>query len=218
MYVGNCCVKFNLSIQRSGFFFLATAYTQHLSKEMFFIFGFIIFFLGAKCTDVSGNSLIKIYKYFYRDYQVIFIKLLHTILFFLYGKQRSWLSQQTHYWTTHHAAILMEMWYAIKSPLRRNTLPNRLASIKLGLQPHIFTETFIPEDVFGTKEILDIWIKFPLEVDANSSLILQVDSNAFRSTKTYTKIFTIGFLSGFDKLIELQFSNIKLLCTLFREI
>ncbi len=100
----------------------------------------------------------------------------------------------------------------------RQTASPRLASTKLTLQPYIFSETHIPEDVFGTKQILHIWIKFPLEVDENSSLILQLDANAFRSTKNYTKIFTIdsidctlmdlGFLSGFDKLIELQFSNI----------
>jgi len=33
----------------------------------------------------------------------------------------------------------------------RNTLP-KLASIKLILRIHIFTETFIPEYVFGTKD------------------------------------------------------------------
>ena len=106
----------------------------------------------------------------------------------------------------------------VQKALMRNTLSNRLASIKLILQPGIFTETIIPQDVFGEKQILRIGIEFPLEVVENSSLILQVDADAFRSTKGYTEIFRIGgvdctqldlsFLSGFDKLTEFTFSNI----------
>jgi len=94
----------------------------------------------------------------------------------------------------------------------------RLASIKLTLQPYIFSETFIPEDVFGSKRILDILIQFPNEAKVNRSLSLEVDPNAFRSTKSYTEIIRIyyidctlldlGFLSGFDKLTLLDFGNI----------
>ncbi len=105
----------------------------------------------------------------------------------------------------------------VQKAIMRNTLP-RLASIKLILQPGIFTETIIPQDVFGEKQILRIGIEFPLVVVENRSLLLQVDDDAFRSTKGYTKIFRIGgvdctqldlsFLSGFDKLTEFTFSNI----------
>ena len=40
----------------------------------------------------------------------------------------------------------------VQKVLVRNTLP-KLASIKLILRIHIFTETFIPEYVFGTKDL-----------------------------------------------------------------
>jgi len=53
----------------------------------------------------------------------------------------------------------------------------------------------------------------------NRSLSLQIDCNAFRSTKSYTTNFKInridctlldlGFLSGFDKLTKLVFGNIN---------
>jgi len=53
----------------------------------------------------------------------------------------------------------------------------------------------------------------------NRSLSLQIDGNAFRSTKSYTPNFKIniidctlldlGFLSGFEKLTKLVFSNIR---------
>jgi len=90
--------------------------------------------------------------------------------------------------------------------------------VKLSLRPYILSETFIPEDVFGTKRILDIWIEFsPVFVDR--SLSLQVDTDAFRSTKSYTEKLTItyidctlldlSFLSGFDKLTHLNLWNIN---------
>ncbi len=100
----------------------------------------------------------------------------------------------------------------------KRTSSHRLASVQLILQPYIFTETFIPEDIFGTKRILDIRIEFPYEAVANHSLSLEVDADAFRSTKSYTKEFGINiidctlldlsFLSGFDKLTKLHFNNI----------
>ena len=93
-----------------------------------------------------------------------------------------------------------------------------LASVKLILQPKINTETFIPEDVFEKNRILDIWIEYPTDSVCCDSK-LQVDSEAFRSTKSYTTQFTINiidctlldlvFLSGFDKLTNLQLSNIN---------
>jgi len=100
----------------------------------------------------------------------------------------------------------------------RTSFP-RQASVKLTLQPFIFSETFIPEDVFGTKRILDIWIEYPYGTFMNRSLSLQVDADAFRSTKIYTKNFTIygidctlldlSFLSGFNQLTKLVLGNIN---------
>jgi len=92
-----------------------------------------------------------------------------------------------------------------------------LTSVKLTLEPYIFRETLIPEDIFGIKRILDIWIRYP-DLVVNRPLSLQVDANAFRSTKSYTNKFTINmidcslldldFLSGFDELTELGLYNI----------
>ena len=61
----------------------------------------------------------------------------------------------------------------------------RLSNVKLILQPYTFSESFIPEDIFGVKEILDIWIGYPFEAIVNRSLILNVDADAFRWTKVY---------------------------------
>jgi len=106
----------------------------------------------------------------------------------------------------------------VRKVFKRTSSP-RLASVQLTLQPYIFTETLIPEDIFGTKRILEIWIQFPYKAVANRSLSLEVDVDAFRSAKSYTKEFTIniidcvlldlGFLAGFDKLNNLTFSNIN---------
>ena len=103
----------------------------------------------------------------------------------------------------------------VKKVFRRTSFP-RLASAKLILHPYIFIDKFIPEDVFGTKLILDINLEY--SSDSGGDIELQVDANAFRSTKSYTnqfKIHTIdctnlnlGFLSGFDKLIYLDLTNI----------
>jgi len=100
---------------------------------------------------------------------------------------------------------------------KRTSLP-RLASVKLILQPFIFSETFIPEGVFGTKRILDIEIEYPYEALVNRSLSLEVDADAFRSTKNYTTDFLINvidctlldlsFLSGFNQLTKLLLANI----------
>jgi len=49
----------------------------------------------------------------------------------------------------------------VENVFRRTSSP-RLASIKLTLQPYKFSETLIPEDVFGTKRVLDIRIEYPL--------------------------------------------------------
>ena len=93
-----------------------------------------------------------------------------------------------------------------------------LASVTLTLQPYIFSETHIPEDVFGTKQVRDIRIQYPDGLVEHSSLILKVDANAFRSSKSYTHEFTInfidctqldlGFLAGFDRLTKLALFNI----------
>jgi len=94
----------------------------------------------------------------------------------------------------------------------------KLASVTLVIQPYILSEKSIPKDVFGKKQIVDIWIEYPTEVFVNLSLSLKVNPNAFRSTKRHTEIFTMnridctvldfGFLTGFDKLTNLTFANI----------
>lgn len=98
----------------------------------------------------------------------------------------------------------------------RTSLPS-LASVTITLQPYIFTETFIPKDIFGTKRIQNIKLQHPYGFFANRSISLQVDANAFQSTKNYTDKLTIemidctlldlAFLSGFDKLTKLNFVN-----------
>jgi len=103
----------------------------------------------------------------------------------------------------------------VKKVFRRTSFP-RLASAKLILHPYIFIDKFIPEDVFGTKLILDINLEY--SSDSGGDIELQVDANAFRATKSYTNQFKIktidcthlnlGFLSGFDKLTYLDLTNI----------
>jgi len=103
----------------------------------------------------------------------------------------------------------------VQKVFKRTPFP-RLLSVKLVLQPEVFSESVIPENVFGTKQILDILIEYPLDSYYDNKL--QVDVNAFRSTKSYTTNFTINnihctlldlsFLSGFDKLTKLHFNNI----------
>ena len=71
----------------------------------------------------------------------------------------------------------------VQKAFKRSSFP-RAASLILTLQPYISSETFIPEDVFGTKQILDIDIEYPLGSCCHNKL--QVDANAFRSTKSFT--------------------------------
>ncbi len=94
-----------------------------------------------------------------------------------------------------------------------------LEAVKLTLKPYISSETFIPEDIFGEKQIRDIEIGYPLRTFVNRSLSLQVDADAFRSTKNFTKTFLIyyvdctfldlGFLSGFNELTSLTFFGLN---------
>jgi len=103
----------------------------------------------------------------------------------------------------------------VQKAFRRTPFP-RLLSVKLVLQPDVFSETIIPEDVFGTKRILDISIEY--ELSSCCYIKLQVDADAFRSTKSYTNqlklyafdciLLDLGFLSGFDKMTELKFGVI----------
>jgi len=99
-----------------------------------------------------------------------------------------------------------------------------LKSAKVTFQPRE-NETLIPEDVVGTKRILDIRIGFSEYYQLQNVTfieyykMLKVDADAFRSTKSYTEIFTIenidcthldlGFLSGFDRLTNLTFYSIN---------
>lgn len=106
----------------------------------------------------------------------------------------------------------------IQRVLRRTSIPT-LASIKIILKPYIVSETFNPEDVLGNKRALQVWLEYPSRSFMNLSLSLQVDPNAFRTTKTYTKTITfykidcslldLIFLSGFEKLTNLTFSNVN---------
>jgi len=90
-----------------------------------------------------------------------------------------------------------------------------LESVKLTLKPYIFSETFVPEEIFGTKKIQGISIGYSYGVFINRSLSLQVDVDAFRSTKNFTiyyadcSVLNLGFLSGFDELTSLKFSNMN---------
>jgi len=64
----------------------------------------------------------------------------------------------------------------VQTIFRRTSFPI-LASVKLILQPYIFSETIIPEDIFGTKRILDIGIEYPLDACCDNKL--QVDADVF---------------------------------------
>ncbi len=100
----------------------------------------------------------------------------------------------------------------------RRTSFSRLDSVELILQPFIFNESLIPEDVFGVKRIRHIRIDYPYVATVNRLLTWEVDPNAFRSTKSYTTSFTIiyidctlfdlDFLSGFEILFTLVLLNI----------
>ena len=94
-----------------------------------------------------------------------------------------------------------------------------LKFFKLILKPFIFKETLIPDNILGFTQTLELRIQYPdCSCFGHSSLILEVDPNAFHSTKNYTKGFRLdnidcslldlNFLSGFDQLIELVFFNI----------
>jgi len=94
-----------------------------------------------------------------------------------------------------------------------------LKGVQLTLESDIINETFIPEDVFGSIGILRLKIGYPIKsYSEDLSPSLQVDANAFRSTKNYTNEFSIyyvdctlldlGFLSEFEKLTKLDFSHI----------
>jgi len=105
---------------------------------------------------------------------------------------------------------------AIQKAFKRSSSP-KLLSVKLILQPGIFSETVIPEDIFATTQILDIRIDYPFGSCCDTKL--QVDAGAFRATKSYTNTFHIDgiecalldldFLSGFDQLTSLSFHNIQ---------
>jgi len=93
-----------------------------------------------------------------------------------------------------------------------------LASVELSLQSYKISETLIPENLLGNKRVSDIAIGYSSNSVVNQSLSLQVDPNAFQSTKTYTKSFTLSsvdcslfdlsFLAGFDKITDLSFINV----------
>jgi len=74
----------------------------------------------------------------------------------------------------------------IQNICHRTSFP-KLNSVKLILQPFIVSETFIPEDVFRSKRIIEITIEYPYGLALDRFYSLQVDLNAFRSTKSYTK-------------------------------
>ncbi len=100
----------------------------------------------------------------------------------------------------------------------RTKFPDILDSVALILQPYIFSETIIPEDVFGVNRMRRILLEYPYGTFINRSLSLQIDPNAFRSSKSYTNKFELrfidctlldlSFLSGFDNLTELWFFHI----------
>ena len=93
-----------------------------------------------------------------------------------------------------------------------------IPSIKLILIPFKFTETYIPEDILGSKRSLEITLQYPPGTFQNASLALQVDPNAFRSTQNFTRklildnfdcsLLDLSFLSGFEKLTDLFFANL----------
>lgn len=90
-----------------------------------------------------------------------------------------------------------------------------LDSITLILRPSI--SGFIPSNILSNKRTPELSIQFN-DGSQNSSINWQVDTEAFRYTKNYTKTFRVNFmdcaklnfrfLAGFDKLNNLTFSNI----------
>jgi len=107
----------------------------------------------------------------------------------------------------------------VQKVFRQTTNLPTLTSFHFILQPYIFKETIIPEDILGSTRTLKLSVKYACSCSfGNSSLILQVDSKAFQSTRNYTKTFEadtidcslldLNFLSGFDQLNELLFLNI----------
>lgn len=106
----------------------------------------------------------------------------------------------------------------VQKVFRKNSIPI-LNLAQLILKPFILTETFVPEDILGRKRALNLKIQYPiLQGIMNESLSLQVDPNAFRFTKSYTKKFflnhidctllDLNFLKGFDKLTTVHFTNV----------
>ena len=91
-----------------------------------------------------------------------------------------------------------------------------MASVTLILQPSTMGEGTIPKDVFGNQQVSEISIGY--HKYSFSDTQLEVDVNAFQSTKGSTTKFKLSFvdctlldlsfLSGFDKLAHLMFSNI----------
>jgi len=101
----------------------------------------------------------------------------------------------------------------------RQDFKSTLKSFKLILQPFIFKETIIPDYIIGSAQILKLMVRYPdCTCFGNSSLFLQIDPNAFHSTKNYTNKFMVEnidcslldlkFLSGFDQLNELVLLDI----------
>jgi len=102
----------------------------------------------------------------------------------------------------------------IKNVFHRTAFPT-LTSVDLTIQPYKLSETLIPENILGNKRVSSITIGYSSGHSVNSSLSLQVHPEAFQSTKTFTKSFTVTsidcslldftFLSGFDQLTDLSF-------------
>ncbi len=79
-------------------------------------------------------------------------------------------------------------------------------------------EITIPMDILTNSITANLHVQYTYGSVPNGSLKLQVDPNAFQSTKNYTKYFQMDtiecglldlkFLSGFDRLTKLTFTNI----------
>jgi len=104
----------------------------------------------------------------------------------------------------------------VQNVLKQNICPT-LQTLSVTFQPYAYlADTFIPKDFVGTTQIKRIEIAF-YEV-SNKPIRLQIDADAFRSTKNYTNFFKIGyfdctqldlgFLSGFDNLATLYLLHI----------
>lgn len=105
----------------------------------------------------------------------------------------------------------------VKQVFNRIFFPKKLISVILILQSNTIGGGDIPENVFGNKQFLEISIMNSIYSWLDRKL--NVDANAFQSTKSYTRKFKISivdctfldldFLSGFEKLANLMFSDIE---------